>query len=119
MAEEVGKLASSSAESSQEIAKLVEVAVSEARHAVKAVQKVSQEMAGIEQGSQLSSGMLERIAAALEQQSSAVEEINANVMNLESIASSNSTASEEITAMVMELAKLAESTRREVSRFTA
>ena len=118
VAEEVGKLASSSAESSQEIAQLVQVAVTEASHAVTAVRKVSEEMAGIERGSQQTSGMLQRISAALEQQSSAVEEINANMTSLDSIARSNSTASEEITATVMELAKLAESTRREVGRFS-
>ena len=51
--------------------------------------------------------MLQRISAALEQQSSAVEEINSNVNSLDRIAQSNAAASEEITATVIELSRLA------------
>jgi len=62
--------------------------------------------------------MLQRISAALEQQSSAAEEINANVFNLDRIASSNASAAEEITASVIELSKIADGTRREVEKFS-
>jgi methyl-accepting chemotaxis protein len=57
------------------------------------------------------------IAAALEQQSAAVEEINANLSNVDQIAQSNASASEEITATVIELSKIADATRREVQQF--
>ncbi len=117
VADEVGKLALNSAESSQEIALLVRQAVEEARSAVKAVQEVSQDMNGIEQGTQATDEMLRRIAAALEEQSAAVDQINTNLTNLDHIAQSNASASEEITATVMELTKIAEATRAEVQRF--
>ncbi len=117
VADEVGKLALNSAESSQEIALLVRQAVDEANSAVKAVQDVSQDMAGIEQETQATDEMLRRIASALEQQSSAVEAINVNLTSLDHIAQSNASASEEIAATVMELSKIAEATRREVQRF--
>ena len=117
VAEEVGKLAVSSAESSQEIAKLVQEAVQEISRAVTTVQGVSQDMASIEQGSTETDAMLQRISAALEEQSTAVEEINANIASLDKIARSNAAASEEITATVVELSKIADSTRREVERF--
>ena len=117
VAEEVGKLASSSAESSQEIARLVQQAVAEAAKAVAAVQAVSADMTRIERGSQESDQMLQRISAALEEQSAAVEEINSNIGSLNRIAQSNASASEEITATVMELSKLADQTRSEVERF--
>jgi methyl-accepting chemotaxis protein len=61
--------------------------------------------------------MLRRIAEALEQQSSAVEEINANLASVDMIARGNASATEEITSSVMELSRIAESTRREVDRF--
>jgi methyl-accepting chemotaxis protein len=61
--------------------------------------------------------MLQRISAALEQQSSAVEEINSNVTSLNRIAQSNSAASEEITFTVIELSKLADSTRQQIEKF--
>ena len=62
--------------------------------------------------------MLQRIAAALEQQSTAMEEINANVASVDRIAQSNAAASEEITATVVELSKIANATRQEVERFS-
>jgi methyl-accepting chemotaxis protein len=61
--------------------------------------------------------MLQRISAALEQQSSAVEEINANLSSLDKIARSNAAAAEQITATVIELSKIADATRQEVQRF--
>jgi methyl-accepting chemotaxis protein len=118
VAEEVGKLAASSAESSQEIARLVQQAVAETAQAVQVVQEVSRDMSLIEQGSQETDQMLQRISAALEQQSAAVEEINSNLGSLDRIAISNASASEEITATVIELSKLAEQTRQDLGRFS-
>jgi methyl-accepting chemotaxis protein len=118
VADEVGKLAVNSAESSQEIAQLVQKAVEDTRLAVAAVHEVSADMARIESGSQETDDMLQRISAALEQQSSAVEEINANLTSVDNIARSNSAASEQITATVMELSKIADSTHREVEKFS-
>jgi methyl-accepting chemotaxis protein len=117
VADEVGKLALNSAESSQEIAQLVKQAVEEAHRAVTAVMQVNQDMTAIENGARQTDGMLQRIAAALEEQSAAVEEINANLTNVDGIARSNAAASEEITATIMELSKIADATRREVERF--
>jgi methyl-accepting chemotaxis protein len=117
VADEVGKLAVNSAESSQEIAQLVQKAVQEAQRAVESVREVSQDMISIERGSRETDEMLQRIAASIEQQSAALEEINANLRNVDQIAGSNATASEEITATVMELARLADGTRQEVQRF--
>jgi methyl-accepting chemotaxis protein len=117
VAEEVGKLAANSAESSQEIARLVQQAVSETQRAVETVKQVNQGMSKIEQGSLETDSMLQRISAALEQQSVAVEQINSNLSSLDAVARSNAAASEEITATVMELSKIADSTRKEVARF--
>lgn len=117
VAEEVGKLAANSAESTQEIAQLVQQAVNEARRAVQTVQDVSHDMEQIEHGAHEADGMMQRISAALEQQSAAVQQINNNMASLNQIAESNASASEEITATVIELSKIADDTRREVDRF--
>jgi len=74
-------------------------------------------MSQIEMGSMETDNMLRRIAASLEEQSTAVEQINANLGNMDAIARSNAAASEEITATVMELARIADATRQEVGRF--
>jgi methyl-accepting chemotaxis protein len=81
------------------------------------VMEVNKDMTNIEQGARETDTMLQRIAAALEQQSAAVEEINANLSNVDNIARSNAAASEEITATVIELSKIADATRREVEKF--
>jgi methyl-accepting chemotaxis protein len=117
VADEVGKLAVSSAESSKEIAQLVQQAVVQTASAVAAVRDVSFDMKQIETGSLETDEMLTRISAALEQQSSAVEEINANLTSVDMIARGNASATEEITASVMELSQIADAMRREVDRF--
>jgi methyl-accepting chemotaxis protein len=117
VAEEVGKLASSSAESTQQITLLVQEAAAEAARAVETVKQVAEDMRNIEASANATDGMLERISAAMEQQSAAVEEINANVGSLERIADNNASASEEIAATVMELSRVADATRSEVEKF--
>jgi len=86
---------------------------------VTAVSQVNQDMTAVQQGTQETDSMLQRIASALEQQSAAMEEINMNLNNVDSIARSNAAASEEITATIVELSRIADATRREVERFKA
>ena len=117
VADEVGKLAVSSAASSQEIAQLVQAASSETAKAVLAVTEVSQDMAQVGEISQMTDSLLQRISASLEEQASAIEEINANLSGLDRIANSNAAASEEMTASVISLSNSADATRREVARF--
>ncbi len=117
VADEVGKLAQSSAESSQEIAQLVQEAVQEIGRSVITVRDVGTDMASIERESVETDAMLQRISTALEEQSTAVDEINANLGSLDKIARSNAAASEEIAATVVELSRLADTTRQEVERF--
>ena len=117
VAEEVGKLASSSAESTQQISMLVQEAAAESARAVETVRQVADDMRNIEVSANATDGMLERISAAMEQQSAAVEEINANVGSLDKIADNNASASDEITATVIELSRVADATRSEVEKF--
>lgn len=118
VADEVGKLAVSSAESTKEIAILVKQASIEATRAVETVAGVNEDMDKIEAGAGKTDGMLQRISAAVEEQSSALQEIDANVANLSHIAGSNASASDELTATAMELAKIADNNRREVAKFS-
>jgi methyl-accepting chemotaxis protein len=117
VAEEVGKLASSSAESTQQITVLVQEAAAEAARAVETVRQVAQDMRDIEVSANATDSMLERISAAMEQQSAAVEEINANIGSLDRIADNNASASDEISATVIQLSRVADATRNEVEKF--
>ncbi len=117
VAEEVGKLASNSAQSSQEIAQLVKQAVQDARLAVSTAESVSEGMYSIQTKTTETDMMLASISTALEQQSSSVSQISHNVGGLDRIARSNAAAAEEITATVIELAQIADSTRKEVEKF--
>ncbi|PIT77927.1 methyl-accepting chemotaxis protein [Limnohabitans sp. G3-2] len=117
VADEVGKLAVSSAESTKEIAILVKQATVEAQRAVQTVSGVNEDMDKIEAGAGKTDGMLQRIAAAVEEQSSALQEIDANVSNLNHIAGNNAAAADELTATALELEKIADNNRREVEKF--
>ena len=117
VADEVGKLAVSSAASSQEIAQLVQAASSETAKAVLAVTEVSQDMAQVGEISKMTDSLLQRISSSLEEQASAIEEINVNLSGLDRIANSNAAASEEMKASVISLSNSADATRREVARF--
>lgn len=118
VADEVGKLAINSAESSQEIAMLVQQAVSGIKQAVSAVHEVTQDMEAIEKSSNETNEMLAHISKAMDGQSAAVEEISVNLSNVDQVTKSNAAASEEITSTIIELSKIADSTRRETDKFT-
>jgi methyl-accepting chemotaxis protein len=118
VADEVGKLAISSAESTKEIAVLVKQASEEAKRAVETVADINDDMNRIEAGAGKTDGMLQRISAAVEEQSSALQEIDVNVANLNQIAASNASASEELTATALQLARIADNNRREVEAFS-
>lgn len=118
VADEVGKLAISSADSTQEIAQLVQQATEEARRAVAAVAEVGRDMNAIEEGANTTDAMLRRVAAAVEEQSTAIREIDTNVNRLGQVATSNASASEELTASANELARVATSSEQALSRFS-
>jgi methyl-accepting chemotaxis protein len=117
VADEVGKLAASSADSTKEITQLIQMAVAQANQAVVAVQEVSVDMERIVKSATQTDGMLQRISAAVEEQTSMMQEINSNVQSLDQIAHSNAAASEELAASMIELSKVADSTRIEIAKF--
>ncbi len=117
VADEVGKLAINSAESSQEIAMLVQQAVSGIKQAVSAVIEVTQDMQAIEKSSNETNEMLAHISKSMDGQSAAVEEISVNLSNVDQVTKSNAAASEEITSTIIELSKIANNTRQETDKF--
>ena len=117
VAQEVGTLAANSGQSAKEINALISEAVIQTRTAVATANKVAAEMDLIEQSAVSTDGLLTRIATAIEQQSSAIQEIEGNFSSLNEIAHSNASASEQITSSIMELSKIAEQTRIIVNKF--
>lgn len=117
VADEVGKLASHAATSTQEIVQLVQQAVEETSKAVSVVTDFNQDMQQIYNGSSQIEHMMQRIAASLEEQSTALRQVEQNISRLNHIASTNAAASEEITATVSELARTADNTLKELNRF--
>ena len=117
VAEEVGKLADHSGRSVSEINALVERADAETARGVHVAGVVGGSIDQIAQGVSESEKMANAIAAAVEQQSVSVEEIRANMEQLQTIGETNASASEEVTATMVELARIAQQTRCEVEKF--
>jgi len=118
VADEVGKLAISSADSTKEITQLVQQAAAEATRAVETVALVQKDMDAIESGATHTDSMLRRVSVAVEQQSSAVQEIDSNVANLGQVAQGNASTSEELTETAQHLSSIARSNQQALSRFT-
>ncbi|MBY0432148.1 MAG: hypothetical protein K2Q10_13185, partial [Rhodospirillales bacterium] len=117
VAEEVRKLADTTSASANQIGVLVQQATREAEHGVELVDAVKGGMEEIVAEVRDSDNMVQRIAAAITQQSASIEEITASLASLGRIGEANAAAAEEITATMVELAHLAEQTRLEMAQF--
>jgi len=117
VADEVGKLAISSADSTKEISQLVQQAAAEAQRAVATVAAVQKDMDAIESGSASADSMLRRVSVAVEEQSAAVREIDANVASLGQVAAGNADTCEELSATAQELKRIAAASERSLARF--
>ncbi|GEO79898.1 methyl-accepting chemotaxis protein [Pararhodospirillum oryzae] len=117
VAEEVGKLAEHSGRSVGEIDSMVEKAGLESTCGVDLARAVGDSIEQIANGVGETDRMAGAIAAAVEQQSAAMEQIRASIEDLGRIGTTNASASEEVTATMVELSRLADQTRTDVERF--
>jgi len=117
VAQEVGKLAESSAQNAKQITDIVEQASSDAQQGKVATSTVSQSMKSIAQGTQDTTERVRTIAVAMDEQQATITQIEGSVGHLKTIALSNSTAAEEITTTMVQLSKLSNETRQRLSAF--
>jgi methyl-accepting chemotaxis protein len=111
VAQEVGKLAESSAQNAKQIADIVEQASADSQRGKVATETVSENMASIASGTKETTEMVRSIAVAMDEQQATLSQISGNISELRNIAMSNSAASEEITATMIQLSKLSNDTR--------
>lgn len=111
VAQEVGKLAESSAQNAKQIADIVEQASADSQRGKVATETVSENMASIASGTRETTEMVRSIAVAMDEQQATLSQISGNISELRNIAMSNSAASEEITATMVQLSKLSNDTR--------
>ncbi|HXI60085.1 MAG TPA: methyl-accepting chemotaxis protein [Polyangia bacterium] len=117
VAQEVGKLAESSAQNAKQITDIVEQASADAQQGKIATSTVSTSMKSIAQGTQDTTERVRTIAVAMDQQQATITQIEGSVGHLKTIALSNSTAAEEITTTMVQLSKLSNETRQRLSAF--
>jgi methyl-accepting chemotaxis protein len=117
VAQEVGKLAESSAQNAKQITDIVEQASSDAQQGKIATSTVSQSMKAIAQGTQDTTERVRSIAVAMDEQQATISQIEENVGHLKTIALGNSSAAEEITTTMVQLSKLSNETRQRLSAF--
>jgi methyl-accepting chemotaxis protein len=117
VAEEVGKLADSSAALATEIASQIRDAIQQAEHGVASALHVSDSIRIIASSVAESDRLARSIATAMEQQKANVTEITDKMGALTGIAQANASAASEITSTMRDLSRLAEDTRAKVARF--
>ena len=119
VAEEVGKLAESSAALATEIASQIRDAIQSAKHGVASATKVSESIQAIASGVTESNQLARSIASAMEQQKINAMEIHGKMAELAEIGQANASAASEIATTMRDLSRLAEETRGKVTRFRA
>jgi methyl-accepting chemotaxis protein len=117
VAQEVGKLAESAGQNAKQITDIVEQATIDANEGKSATDVVRGAMQGIAAETDQTTQMIHSSAAAVEQQQATITQIDSNVSQLRTIATSNSTAAEEITATMVQLSQLADETRTRLAQF--
>jgi methyl-accepting chemotaxis protein len=117
VAQEVGKLAESAGQNAKQITDIVDQAAIDANEGKSATDVVRSAMQGIAAETDQTTQMIHSSAAAVEQQQATITQIDSNVSQLRSIATSNSTAAEEITATMVHLSQLADETRGRLAQF--
>ncbi|MBH1989950.1 MAG: HAMP domain-containing protein [Alphaproteobacteria bacterium] len=117
VADEVGKLASSAADSTQEISMLIQEATTEAYRAVESVNLISQDMEQIQKFIEKNDEIINKIASSIINQNISLVNIQGNMKDLQGVASNNAAASEEITSTAIDLAKISDVARKELNKF--
>jgi len=117
VADEVGKLASSAADSTQEISMLIHEATEEAYKAVESVNLISKDMELIQSFIEKNDSMLKQISSLVDHQNASLQQIQVNMKELQGVANNNAAASEEITSTAVDLAKIADVARKELNKF--
>jgi methyl-accepting chemotaxis protein len=117
VAQEVGKLAESSAQNAKQIADIVEQASLDAQQGKLATQAVGDCMSAIAQGTDETTTMIRSIAVAMDEQQATVAQIEGNVAALKTIALTNSSSAEEITATMIQLSKQSNDIRQKLAEF--
>lgn len=117
VADEVGKLASSAADSTQEISLLIQEASTEANKAVESVSLISQDMEQIQLFIQENDEILKKISNSIDGQNNSLKRIQENMKELQGVANNNAAASEEITSTAIDLAKISDIARKELNKF--
>jgi len=111
VAQEVGKLAESSAQNARQIADIVEQAATDSQRGMEAAGTVSGAMQEIASATRETTESVRSIAVAMDEQQATLAQINGNVDQLRNIAMANTASSEEITATMVQLSKLSNDTR--------
>lgn len=117
VAQEVGKLAESSAQNAKQIADIVEQASQEALLGKAATKTVGDCMGDIASGTDETNTMIRSIAVAMDEQQATVAQIEGNVAALKNIALTNSSSAEEITATMIQLSKQSNTMRQRLAEF--
>jgi len=117
VAEEVRNLAARSAQAARETADLIEGSVAKAENGVGIAQRTAEALSGIVTGITKTTDLVAEIAAASNEQSQGIGQINQGLSQIESVTQQNTANAEESAAASEELASQAQHLRQLLAQF--
>jgi methyl-accepting chemotaxis protein len=119
VAEEVRNLAQRSAEAAQNTSSLIEKSQEHAQHGVDVAQEVGDKLEQIKQSSKSIETLISEIAAASDEQTRGIGQVNTAVTEMDKVVQSNAANSEETASAAQELTSLGEELNRLVHDLAA
>lgn len=117
VAEEVRNLAAESADAASKTTHLIEQSVSRVEHGTKLTQQTAQLLKDVQEKAMTTNEFIEKIAAASNEQTQAIEQIGNEINQVSSVVQSNASAAEENSATSEQMSAQASVLRKEISRF--
>lgn len=117
VAEEVRSLAARSAEAARETADLIEGSISKVQTGTKIANETAKSLKDIADGAVLSTAKISEIAAASNEQATAIAQVNKGIEQIAQVVQSNSATAEQSAAASEELSSQAELLKEMVGRF--
>lgn len=118
VADQVSLLAAQSADAARESTALIETSVRAVEKGMVIAEETAQHLEGVVSGSKVITQEVNKVAVALEEQTSAIEQINVGIQQINDVVQTNSATSQECAAASQEMNNQAAALKDSIRKFT-